>query len=307
MQDKTTGVALTTDMVSDRNCETTLYSYWRSSCSWRVRIALHYKRIPFQTRPINLLHNEQSAPDYASTLNPGRVVPTLCMDGVVLTQSVAIMEYLEERNSGGADDACASARGSIGANVIGNASDTQHSLLPVDAKSRAQVRAIVQLIVADTQPVQNLRVLQYVGRIVAEGAAASATATGSSTTATGSSTTASGSGSTSTGAVDASGTTSLSTINAGGNGNASLSANGSAASVTGNASTSPANNNNNNNTALTLATTAKQEWARHWIERGLDAVEQYIRQTAGVFCVGDRVTFADLCLVPQVYNARRYY
>eukprot|EP01119_Soliformovum_irregulare_P001517 TRINITY_DN11217_c0_g1_i1.p1 TRINITY_DN11217_c0_g1~~TRINITY_DN11217_c0_g1_i1.p1 ORF type:complete len:211 (-),score=37.88 TRINITY_DN11217_c0_g1_i1:266-898(-) len=115
-----------------------LYSYWRSSCSWRVRISLAIKDIPYQYHAVNLLKGEQTQEEYAKR-NPIKSVPTLVHDGVVFTQSVSILEYLEERFP-----------------------DTVR-LLPQDPVSRAKVRELVNIIAADTQPVQNLRVLKKVG------------------------------------------------------------------------------------------------------------------------------------------------
>ena len=118
----------------------TLYSYWRSSCSWRVRICLELLSIPYTIIPINLLSNEQKSDDYLQ-LNPSGVVPALEIvldDGkkLVLTQSVAIMEYLNEFGD--------------------------NKLLPSDKVERAKVRALVQVIVSDTQPLQNLTLLRFI-------------------------------------------------------------------------------------------------------------------------------------------------
>ena len=99
-----------------------LYSYWRSSCSWRVRFALELKRIPYKYVPINIKTGEQFKSTYASQ-NGMQQVPTLCIDGLTISQSVAIMEYLEEsrRFSG-------------------------HRLLPDNPKSRALVRIMTEII-----------------------------------------------------------------------------------------------------------------------------------------------------------------
>lgn len=108
-----------------------LYSYYRSSCSWRVRIALMYKRIDFDIISVNTDAGEQSHPDYVA-LNPAKVIPTLMIDGVVLTESLAILEYLEETRP-------------------------QPSLLPSDPAARALVRSIAQQIICGIQPLQSLR------------------------------------------------------------------------------------------------------------------------------------------------------
>ncbi|CAG8584341.1 11726_t:CDS:2 [Ambispora leptoticha] len=165
-----------------------LYSYYRSSCSWRVRTALNLKGIKYETRPVNLLKEEQDIPEYEN-LNPLKMVPTLIIDGQILTQSVAILEYLEETRP-------------------------EPALLPKNPIDKAKVRAIVQSIVSDIQPVQNLRVLKHSGQ--------------------------------------------------------------------------------------------GSNWGNHWITLGFRAIEKQFKETAGVYCFGDSITLADLCLVPQVYNANRF-
>eukprot|EP01138_Halocafeteria_seosinensis_P010889 gb/GECG01011122.1/.p1 GENE.gb/GECG01011122.1/~~gb/GECG01011122.1/.p1 ORF type:complete len:247 (+),score=35.99 gb/GECG01011122.1/:1-741(+) len=116
-----------------------LYSYWRSTCSWRVRIALALKNIEYEYKAVHLLRDggEQLKEDYAK-LNSMKEVPTLKIDGETLTQSMAILEYLDETHP-----------------------DT-NPLLPKEPKDRAKVRALANIIAADTQPVQNLRVLKHV-------------------------------------------------------------------------------------------------------------------------------------------------
>ncbi|EYB98272.1 hypothetical protein Y032_0132g1686 [Ancylostoma ceylanicum] len=119
------------------NSKPILYSYWRSSCAWRVRIALNLKKIDYEYKTINLLSKEDmNSPDFLA-VNPARKVPALVVDGVPLTESMAIMEYLEEAYP----DGC--------------------SILPKDPIHRAQSRAIALQIVAGIQPVQNLRILKY--------------------------------------------------------------------------------------------------------------------------------------------------
>ncbi|RHY21765.1 hypothetical protein DYB37_001229 [Aphanomyces astaci] len=111
-----------------------LHSYWRSSCSWRVRIALSLKDIPYDYVPINLLKGEQVSDEFGA-VNPNKRVPTLEIDGHVLNQSGAIIEYLEETHP-------------------------EPALLPSDPFARAQVRNLVGIIGCDIQPVQNLAVLK---------------------------------------------------------------------------------------------------------------------------------------------------
>ncbi|KAJ2797133.1 Glutathione S-transferase zeta-1 [Coemansia guatemalensis] len=171
-------------------CKPVLYTYYRSSSAARVAIALNYKGIDYEQIPVNLLKNEQLAETYVSK-NPSALVPLLVIDGCELSQSVAILEYLEETRP----DA---------------------PLLPKDPAQRAHVRAIVGAICCDIQPLQNLRVLR------------------------------------------------------------------------------------------TLPEDQRPEHARSVIARGLSVVEAMLEKTAGQFCVGDEVTFADCCLIPQLINAHRY-
>uniref|UniRef100_A0A914WZZ6 maleylacetoacetate isomerase n=1 Tax=Plectus sambesii TaxID=2011161 RepID=A0A914WZZ6_9BILA len=114
-----------------------LYSYWRSSCSWRVRAALSLKGIDYDYKAVNLVKAEQKADDYTK-FNPAGMVPSLAIDGKTLTESLAIMEYLEETRP-------------------------EHALLPKDAFDRATVRAICQEIASGIQPIQNLPILNHVG------------------------------------------------------------------------------------------------------------------------------------------------
>lgn len=111
-----------------------LYSYWRSTTSYRVRIALALKGVDYETIPVNLVSGAQNAPDYVA-LNPGQGVPTLVLDdGTVLTQSMAILDWLDETYP-------------------------EPALLPVAPLARAKVRAAAQIIAADVHPVNNLRVV----------------------------------------------------------------------------------------------------------------------------------------------------
>lgn len=116
-----------------------LYSYWRSTTSYRVRIALNLKGIAYETRAIDLVAGAQRAPEYAA-LNPGQGVPTLVLDdGTVLTQSLAILEYLDHLAP-------------------------EPALLPADPILRAKVQAAAHTIALDVHPVNNLKV---VGRLKA--------------------------------------------------------------------------------------------------------------------------------------------
>jgi maleylacetoacetate isomerase len=115
----------------------TLYTYWRSSAAYRARIALNLKGLDYTPKFVHLLRNggEQFGPEYRA-INPQSRVPTLIHDGVTITQSLAIIEYLEERFPGPA-------------------------LLPGDPLGRARVRSLAQIIVSDMQPLQNTSVTRY--------------------------------------------------------------------------------------------------------------------------------------------------
>ena len=175
-----------------------LRSYWRSSCSWRVRIALNLKSLPHELESVHLVANggEQHS-DAHRALNPMRELPVLTVEDVHLAQSVAILEYLDELHP-------------------------DPPLYPADAVSRARVRQMVEVVNSGTQPVQNLRVMQKLGR------------------------------------------------------------------------------------DFGLDRPAQVQWSRDWIEFGLGALETLVQQHGGRYCFGDKVTAADLCLVPQIYNARRF-
>ncbi|XP_064514920.1 maleylacetoacetate isomerase isoform X2 [Pseudopipra pipra] len=168
-----------------------LYSYFRSSCSWRVRIALALKGISYDLVPVNLVKDggQQFSAEFKA-LNPMKQVPTLKIDGITLSQSLAIIHYLEETRP-------------------------NPRLLPQDPKKRAQVRMIADHIASGIQPLQNLGLLKLIGE-------------------------------------------------------------------------------------------RKTEWAQNHIASGFQAVEQILQHTAGRYCVGDEVSMADLCLVPQVANAERF-
>jgi maleylacetoacetate isomerase/maleylpyruvate isomerase len=177
-----------------------LYTYFRSSAAYRVRIALGLKGLDYEAVPVHLVRDggEHRRPEYLD-LNPAGLVPTLEDGGQVLTQSLAIIEYLDETHP-------------------------QARLLPEGALDRARVRELAHMIACDIHPVNNLRVLQYLGHVL--------------------------------GATEA----------------------------------------------------QRNAWYRHWVGLGLAAVESRLARDArtGPFCHGDRPGLADCCLVPQVFNARRF-
>jgi maleylacetoacetate isomerase len=115
-----------------------LYGYFRSSAAFRVRIALNLKGLVYQQSSIHLRKNEQSKDDYLS-LNPQGLVPTLEEDGELLTQSLAIIEYLEETHP-------------------------EPPLLPGHPVARARVRSLAMAVACDIHPIGNLRVLRYLGK-----------------------------------------------------------------------------------------------------------------------------------------------
>jgi len=178
-----------------------LYSYYRSSCSYRARLALNFKGIPYEYHAVHLVRNggEQHAPEYKA-LNPQALVPTLIDGDFVLTQSMAIMEYLEEKQP-------------------------TPSFMPEDAQARAYVRQISLVNVADIHPINNLKILNHLSG------------------------------------------------------------------------------------ELGVTQAQKTEWYHKWIRQGFDAIEKLLetsRFRTGAYVCGDQVTMGDMCLIPQVYNARRY-
>ncbi|XP_020485762.2 maleylacetoacetate isomerase isoform X1 [Labrus bergylta] len=168
-----------------------LHGYFRSSCSWRVRIAFALKGIEYDQVPVNLIKDggQQRTQEY-KTLNPMQQVPAVEIDGITLSQSLAVIQYLDETRPGA-------------------------RLLPADPKKRAHVRIISDIIASGIQPLQNLYVIQKIGA-------------------------------------------------------------------------------------------EKVQWSQHFIDRGFQALEPLLKETAGKYCVGDEISMADICLVPQVYNAERF-
>lgn len=177
-----------------------LYTFFRSSASYRVRIALNLKGISCEQAPIHLRRGggEQLSAAYR-TINPQALVPALEDNGRIFTQSLAIIEYLEEKFP-------------------------NPPLLPKDPADKALVRSMAMVIACEVHPIQNLRVLKHV------------------------------------------------------------------------------------KAAYDQTDEQVNQWAQHWIDLGLSALEQMIvaQPRRGQFSFGDTPTLADVCLIPQLGNARRY-
>ncbi len=183
-----------------------LYNYFRSSAAFRVRIALELKGLRYDYIAVHIAKGEHKQSDYAAVA-PEQLVPLLEVDGERLSQSMAIIEYLDEMHPAPA-------------------------LLPADALGRAQVRALAQCIACEIHPLNNLRVLKYLVRV------------------------------------------------------------------------------------LKVEEEAKNIWYRYWVRDGLEAFERQLQALearraqrglpASVFCFGSTPTLADLCLVPQIFNAKRF-
>ncbi|WP_310621646.1 maleylacetoacetate isomerase [Flexibacterium corallicola] len=174
-----------------------LYDYWRSSASYRVRIALNLKRIEYDRIAVNLLKGEQKAPENLKR-NPQGFVPSLDLDDHMMTQSLAIIEYLDERYPA-------------------------PPLMPSTARERARVRALSHAIAMDIHPICNLSIVQRLVEVSGGGEQ------------------------------------------------------------------------------------TKISWMHEFITKGLCAFEKLLTDGhSGRFCHGDQVTLADICLIPQVYNADRW-
>lgn len=171
-----------------------LYSYASSSCSWRVRICLALKGIPYTHIPVDIIDSEEQHSNEFRSINPLGQVPALIDGDICICQSIAIMEYINDKYK-----------------------DVGPYLFPSNLYKRAQVRQISEIIASGIQPLQNLSTLKKVGEA------------------------------------------------------------------------------------------RKNAWASHWISKGFDALETLLSNTAGKYCVGDQITIADACLVPQCRNATVRY
>lgn len=122
--------------LGNEGMDVVLHGYWRSGTSYRTRIALNLKGVSYRTQPVNLIEGEQRSEAFRR-LNPQGLVPALEVDGAVLTQSPAILEWLEE-------------------------TWPEPPLLPAGGVERAQVRAMAALVGCDIHPLNNMRVLKAV-------------------------------------------------------------------------------------------------------------------------------------------------
>ncbi len=173
-----------------------LYSYWRSTTSYRVRAALNLKGLDYETVPVDLVSGDQHQASYAA-INPGKGVPALKLDdGTTLTQSMAILDYLD-------------------------AVYPKPRLLPADPLLRAKVLAAAHTVALDIHPVNNSRVITQL------------------------------------------------------------------------------------KTEFGATPEQAQNWMKHWMRQGFDALETMLPDTAS-FAFGAKPDLADLCIVAQVYNARRW-
>ena len=172
-----------------------LYDYWRSSASYRVRIALNLKGVEHERVAVNLLEGEHKADDYRAR-NPQGFVPMLEVGDRRLTQSIAIIAWLE-------------------------ANHAEPRLLPLDPDEAAHVRALALTVACDIHPLNNVRVLRQL-------------------------------------------------------------------------------------TKLGIDQEQRDRWYRHWVSEGFDGLEALAAPRSGRFLFGDSPTLADVCLVPQMYNARRF-
>ncbi len=172
-----------------------LFTYFRSTASYRVRLALAYKGIAYSANYINLRENEQNK--QYKDINPSGLVPVLQTDLGIISQSLAILEFIEK----------------------------QYPTPPLwldNPFEQAQAMAIAQSICCDIHPLNNLRVLKYLTN------------------------------------------------------------------------------------TLKLSEEQKNDWYHHWIHEGFKALEKQLQQTSGNFCIKNTISVAELCLVPQVYNANRF-
>lgn len=174
-----------------------LHNYFRSSSSWRVRIALDLKNIDYEYKPVSLIKDggEQFLDEFTK-INPKNEVPVLQIDNLSLTQSIPIIEYLNETRP------------------------NEFNLLLNDPKLRIKSRQIAEIINCSMQPYQNLNAIKRIASYAGD--------------------------------------------------------------------------------------EKKLEWVQFYLNKGFNAIEKILEETSGTYCIGNNVSIADLCLVPQVYSAHRF-
>ncbi|XP_022115816.2 probable maleylacetoacetate isomerase 1 [Pieris rapae] len=168
---------------------TILYGYWLSSCTWRVRAAMHLKKMTFEERSIDIVREKAQLTEQFRKINPSQKVPALFVDGATIVESMAIIEYLDDTRP-------------------------DPPLKPITPLQRARMQEICEIIVSGIQPLQNIGLKRFF----------------------------------------------------------------------------------ETEDKFTVFT-------KHWTERGLQSLEVLLKNSAGGYSVGNQMTKADLCLVPQVYNA----
>lgn len=173
-----------------------LFDYFRSSASYRVRIALNLKGIQYERVQVDLREDAQKEEGFRGR-NPQGFVPVLEIDGKHISQSLAIIDYLDETRP-------------------------EPKLLPSDARERAQVLAMALVVACDIHPLNNLRVLKYLSEAIGQ------------------------------------------------------------------------------------SQEGRDRWYAHWICDGFEALETMAQNATGPFLYGAAPTLADICLVPQMFNARRF-
>ncbi|XP_047538292.1 probable maleylacetoacetate isomerase 1 [Vanessa atalanta] len=166
-----------------------LYGFWLSSCSWRVRAALHLKDISYVERSVDIVNKRSQLTDEYRVINPSQKVPALIIDGATIIESMAILQYLEDTRP-------------------------KPSLMPRTPILRARMREICETVVSGIQPLQNVGLLGHFD--------------------------------------------------------------------------------------------SKDQYinfTKYWTERGLYTLEDLLQKSSGQFCIENQLSMADLCLVPQLYNA----
>ncbi|XP_050359775.1 probable maleylacetoacetate isomerase 1 [Nymphalis io] len=166
-----------------------LYGFWLSSCSWRVRAALHLKGISYVERSVDIVNKLSQLTDEYRVINPSQKVPALIIDGATLIESMAILQYLEDTRP-------------------------KPSLMPRTPILRARMREICETVVSGIQPLQNVGLLSHFD-----------------------------------------------------------------------------------------STDQYKNFTKYWTERGLYILEDLLQKSSGQFCIENQLSMADLCLVPQMYNA----